>query len=350
MRGWRRRASGLAVGLAVLGGVIPACSGDERFPQAERGKVIELFDAAEIEIDFIPEREYLSALAVAADGTVHLGVAPKQERLEDGKLFQNFDKGRLVTLPRSGKPTIDSGGTTTALALSADGTLYQAVTGSRRETLRFVRGDIDGAILEYGTPLALGGVPNPPGLNRTLVGIAVDERSGDLYLADAHKIDRIDRLGRATTVTGSRRGEAEPKPPDNPDAGLAGYQFNSIAGIGYQPSSGALWIADGQLYTVRPLKPASGRMVSARFGEKPEDVEGGFGRRGVAVDPKTGTVYGISQDDQRIIVNGDEDESDNKAPKRMLETVARLTMGADGNLYLWGSRKVHVLGLPAEGG
>ncbi len=335
--------------LAVLVGAVPSCSGAERFPQAKHGKVIELFDAAEVGIDFDPDREYVSALAVAADGTVHLGIAPKKEQLEGGKLFQDFDKGRLVTLPRSGKPTVDKGGTTTALAVSGGGTLYQAVTGSRRESLRFIREDTSGLILNYTGPFAVAS-SNPPGLSRVLVGIAIDERSDDIYLADTHKVDRIDRFGRATTVTGGPRKEGDPKPPNNPDAGLAGYHYNSIGGIAFDSSDGQLWIADGQLYSGRPLEAGSGRMMSARLGETPEDVEGGFGRRGIAVDPKTGVVYGISQDDERVVVLAERGDSDIKAPKRMLETVARMTMGADGNLYLWGPRKVHVMGLAAKGG
>ncbi|MGH8972054.1 MAG: hypothetical protein ACRD0C_02490 [Acidimicrobiia bacterium] len=55
----------------------------------------------------------------------------------------------MVAVPRSGEPNEISTGTTTALAVASDGTLYAAGFGSRRAGLSFIRDNKEQHILDY---------------------------------------------------------------------------------------------------------------------------------------------------------------------------------------------------------
>lgn len=331
-----------AVAVAVLGLIAASCGGEEsRFPEAQTGRVVEFFDPATADIGFDPDRQYVSAVAVGRDGTLYIGIG--ERRSKDGS--QNVDGGRLLAVPKSGKPKEIGDSTVTGLAVTADGTLYVASTGSRRSSLSFFRDGEKKHIVDYsdrfGAP-----TPNSPGVSRFLQGLAIDEKSGDIYVADAHKIDRIDRTGRLLTVSGSRRNEGEPKPAVAEGAGLAGQQFDSIGAIAFAPDSESLYVADGHLRSIIPSNPGSGLQTAPL--ELPDGTfESGLGRRGVAYDRKTKTVFAVAQADDAIVMLGSHKEPKVKVEKSVLEDVVRMTLGAEGNVYLSGARRVYVFGPPA---
>jgi DNA-binding beta-propeller fold protein YncE len=191
-----------------------------------------------------------------------------------------------------------------------------------------------------------GAEPTSPGVDRSLRGLAIDEKAGDIYVADSHKIDRIDRLGRLVTVSGSRRDEGLPKPPVDETAGLAGQQFDSIAGIAYAPDGDMLYVADGNLHAILPNNQRSGILTAPL--ELPDGTyESGFGRRGVAYDAKSRTAFGAARTDDAIVMLGERREPKVPVDKLVLEDVVRMTVGSDGNLYLSGGRRVYVFAPPA---
>ena len=337
----RRAVQGAVLAIAILAFLLASCSAEKsRFPGAQAGKVVEFFDPAEADIGFDPDRQYVSAVAVGRDGTLYIGIG--ERRNPEGS--QNVDGGRLFVIPKSGKPEEIGDGTVSGLAVTKDGTLYIASTGSRRSSLTFFRDGEEKHILDYsdrfGAP-----TPNSPGVNRLLRGLALDEETGDIYVADAHKIDRIDRLGRLVTVSGSRRNEGEPKPATEGTAGLAAHQFDSIGAIAYAPDEDTLYVADGHLRSIRPNERSSGLYVAPL--ELPDGkFESGIARRGVAYDTKSKTVFGVGQNDDAIVMLGRK-EPKVAVDKTILEDVVRMTLGGDGNLYLSGARRVYVFAPPA---
>lgn len=337
----RRRAVFLPT---LLSAVLATSCGDgseARFSKVQAGKVVEFFDPAKANIGFDPARQYVSAVAVGNDETLYVGIAQRRE-----KDRWNVDAGRLFAVRRSGKPKVIGEGTVSALAVSSDGTLYIASTGSRRSSLSFFRDGRQRFIIEYAdafrSPAA-----NSPGVNRILQGLAIAEKTGDIYVADSHKIDRIDRIGRLLTVSGARREEGEAKPPVAEGADLAGQQFDSINGIAYNPDRDMLDLADGNLRSILPNDPRSGVFITPL--ELPDGTyEGGLGRRGVAYDPKSKTLFGVAKTDDAIVMLGEGREPKTPVDKAVLEDVVRMTVGSDGNLYLSGASRVYVFAPPAS--
>ena len=365
-----RRLGGTVLAALGVAASIIGCGGggdDSRFPEAAPGKLIEFFDPAEADIGFVPEMHYVSATALDRDGTLYLAVAEKR-RVEDGDEYQDVDAGRLIAIPRSGEPEVVSTGMTTALTVNSKGKVYTAGYGSNRASLGFIRDGKERHILDYSARFG-GPTPTSPGVDREVRGIAFDDGSGDIYLADAYKIDRVDRYGRLSTVAGSRREVKDPEPAGTDARTLAERQFRAIAGIAFDPGTGRLYVADGHLGAATPLEPQNVYFTAAVYDDA-GNVESGLGRRGVAFDSVTGTHYSISKEDDTIVVQR-EDESPElespyavlmsrdgdqisvapygrtskiKASKEVLENVVRMTMGGDGNVYLSGARKVYVLG------
>jgi glucose/arabinose dehydrogenase len=131
---------------AAVACVASSCGSEQsKFPEAQAGKVVEFFDPAKADIGFDPERQYVSAAAVGKDGTLFIGIA--ERRTKEGS--QNIDAGRLFAVPPSGKPKEISEGTVSALAVSSDGTLYIASTGSLRSSLSFFRNGKKKHITDY---------------------------------------------------------------------------------------------------------------------------------------------------------------------------------------------------------
>jgi hypothetical protein len=75
--------------------------------------------------------------------------------------------------------------------------------------------------------------------------------------------------------------------------------------------------------------------------------ESGFGRRGVAYDAKTKTVFGVTKTDDAIVLLGPNKEPKIPVDKSILEDVVRMALGSDGNLYLSGTDRVYVFAPPA---
>lgn len=335
--------AGAILTVGIFASVLPSCGGDKsRFPEAQAGKVIEFFDPAKADIGFDPERHYLSAAAMGRDGTLYIGVADRKNK--DGG--QNLDHGRLFAVPKSGKPKAISDGTVSALAVSGDGTVYIASSGLAGSTLSFFRDGKEKHIVDYSDRQG-GPTPTSPGVDRTLRGLAIDDELGDIYVADAYKIDRVDRLGRLAQIAGARRKDDEPKPAVGEATGLAGQQFDSISALAYAPDDDTLYVGDGgHLRAIHPQKPDSGLMIVPL--ELPDgSYEGGFARRGIAYDAASKTIFGITKGDDAIVVLGRQKEPKIPVDKSVLEDVVRMTVGGDGNLYLSGGRRVYVFAPPA---
>lgn len=105
-------------------------------------------------------------------------------------------------------------------------------------------------------------------------------------------------------------------------------------------------VADGHLRSIIPSNPGSGLFTAPL--ELPDGTfESGLGRRGVAYDPKTKTVFAVAQADDAIVMLGSHKEPKVKVEKSVLEDVVRMTLGGDGNVYLSGARRVYVFAPPA---
>lgn len=126
----------LMVAAMVTMATLVACGGDDsNFPEAQRGKVVEYFDAAGDAFDFSADRQYVSAVAAAPDGTLYVAVADRFRKAEGTDYrVQDRDNGRVYSVPRSGKAKEVARGTAAAMTVSADGTLLRRLRRSvRRE-------------------------------------------------------------------------------------------------------------------------------------------------------------------------------------------------------------------------
>jgi DNA-binding beta-propeller fold protein YncE len=83
--------------------------------------------------------------------------------------------------------------------------------------------------------------------------MTVDSSTGDVYLADEHKIDRLGADGKLTTIAGARRAyEAKLEPVPNtfsigsgPETGPATtFRFQFLQGIAFVPDTGDLYAID----------------------------------------------------------------------------------------------------------
>jgi len=206
----------------------------------------------------VPEsrlREPHDVVVDTAAGRVYVAdVAASQLLVLDAK------SGAVVRVLGSGRKTSEGDGGPVeaasfagarAVAVAPDGTLYVC----EREGNRVRRVAKDGTVTTFAGTGAKGYTDGGPSLQATFAGpkgLAVDPRTGDLFVVDTenHAIRRIDaKTGVITTVAGGRRGpEGDGGPAEK--AGL-----DRPHGVCFGPD-GALYIADSNNHRVRHVERA----------------------------------------------------------------------------------------------
>ena len=177
--------------------------------------------------------------------------------------------GNVSTLLRTeGKHPVNA----SALALAGNGDIYVADADKQSIVVRAK----NGKIREIGSfAPASGASDTDPGLD-SVDRMALDPASGDVYLADDNKIDRLDSKGQLSTVAGARRtyGDKSGFPPDtfvpDSDAPRSGpakaVRFIQLKGLTFDPDDGALYATNG-FALVRVGKDGTAEVVrsNARF-------------------------------------------------------------------------------------
>jgi hypothetical protein len=177
--------------------------------------------------------------------------------------------GNVSTLLRTkGKNAVNA----SALALGGNGDIYVADVDSHSIVVRAK----NGKVRQIGSfAPAPGAGDTDPGLE-SVERMALDPATGDVYLADDNKIDRLDSKGQLSTVAGARReyGDNSEFPPDtfvaNHDAPRSGpaktMRFILLKGLTFDPDDGALYAVDG-FALVRIGKDGTAEVVpsNARF-------------------------------------------------------------------------------------
>ena len=266
-------AGGLVV--LVIGGVALLRSGGAKavrgFPKA--GEVVEALDANALKVSGIED------FVIAADDTMVVVVSDSKG---DRSVVAVSPSGRVSTVfRRSGKDSVAA----TAVAVGRDDEIYAADAN----------GDIvsrpkNGKVRRVGSfARQPGAVDTDPGLDRVQF-MAVDPTTGDIYLADLSKIDRLDRNGQLSTVAGAWRAydDRSPLPPDSfvPDpaapttAPAKAMRFVFLRGIAFDPDSGSLFAQTGRAL-VRIGRDGMAQAI-------PSDV--GF-RSNVVYDPARKNLY-----------------------------------------------------------
>jgi DNA-binding beta-propeller fold protein YncE len=192
----------------------------------------------------------LRNVAIGPDGTVFVSdfnnlavwaLAP------DGRSRTVAGTGEQASSGDGGPATLAALEIPTALATNPEnGDLY--IGGHDR---RVRKTDAAGVI----TTIAGDGAPGPGGDGGPAVkahltrvdGIAVDARSGDVYLCDARVIRKIDAAGTISRVAGTGKFPAEPSPTGRPAADTS----VDCSGVAVDPRDGVVYFADSLSNQIR---------------------------------------------------------------------------------------------------
>lgn len=240
------RRRGLLAGSAVAGVVVVVMimivgGGSKKAgrPFPEPGDVEEVTDKDELGVSFL--RDFV----IGADDAMYLAVGKD----DDSRLVLSISaKGKRSTVLRSGKA---GGGVEAAraLALGRDDVLYVADAEGKGIVTRTRQGKLSRIGPYSPTDEA---DDTSPGID-DVEHMVVDPATGDVYLADQHKIDRLTPGGELTTIAGARRPfdarlEAAPEAftvEKGPESGPAKqYRFNYVEGIAFVPDTGELYAID----------------------------------------------------------------------------------------------------------
>lgn len=241
LAGRRRLAAAGTVGVALVTLIIVLVGGSghegRRYPAP--GDVEEVTSPEALDVSFIRD------FAIGSDDTMYLAVGKDDD---PRAVISISAKGARSTVGRSG----NSGGgisAARALALGRDDLIYVADEGGKRVITRARNGRIK-RIGAYAP--ADGAADTSPGLI-DVRRMAVDPTTGDVYLADEHKIDRLGADGTLVTVAGARRpfdAKLEPAPDtfsveSGPETGPApSFRFSFLEGIAFVPDTGELYALD----------------------------------------------------------------------------------------------------------
>lgn len=228
-----------AVVAAVAILVLTGGSDDSGRPYPEPGDVKEVTSREALGVSFI--RDFV----IGSDDTMYLAVGKEDDARE---VIAISAKGARSTVVRSG----DGGAgisAARALALGWDDMIYVADEEGKAVITRARNGTIK-RIGAYGpTDTAADTSPGLIDVRR----MTVDPATGDVYLADEHKIDRLRADGTLTTVAGARRpfdAKLELAPgtfsvESGPETGPAPtFRFNYLEGIAFVPDTGDLYALD----------------------------------------------------------------------------------------------------------
>lgn len=230
-------AAGVAIVVLVV--VLTGGSGGHERPYPEPGDVAEVADRDELGFGFI--RDFV----IGSDDTMYLAVGTDDDPRE---VIAISAKGGRSTVVKSGK---GGAGITAAraLALGRDDLLYVADADGQAVITRSRTGKVT-RIGPYGP--ADGAPDAAPGLS-DVKRMTVDRSTGDVYLADEHKIDRLGADGKLTTVAGARRPYLSHLEPASetfaigvgPETGPAAtFRFEFLQGIAFVSDTGDLYAVD----------------------------------------------------------------------------------------------------------
>ena len=229
----------VAIALVVLVLVLGGGSGGHGRPYPEPGAVADVTGSEDLGVSFI--RDFV----IGSDDTMYVAVGKDDDPRQ---VISISAKGSRSTLLRSGKggAGIDAA---RALALGRDDQLYVADVDGKAVITRSRTGKVN-RIGPYGP--ADGAPDTSPGIT-DIERMTVDSSTGDVYLADDHKIDRLGADGKLTTIAGARR-EYEAKLEPTPDTFSIGsvsetgpaatFRFQYLQGIAFVPDTGDLYAID----------------------------------------------------------------------------------------------------------
>jgi sugar lactone lactonase YvrE len=192
----------------------------------------------------------LRNVAIGPDGTVFVSdfnnlavwaLAP------DGRSRTVAGTGEQASSGDGGPATLAALEIPTALATNPEnGDLY--IGGHDRRVRKIDAAGVITTVAGDGAP-GLGGDGGPAvKAHLTSVdGIAVDARSGDVYLCDARVIRRIDAAGTISRVAGTGSFPAEPSPTGRPAADTS----VDCSGVAVDPRDGVLYFADSLSNQIR---------------------------------------------------------------------------------------------------
>ena len=195
--------------------------------------------------------------AVGADGMIYLAVGGGDE--DDRRAVISISRqGRRSTLLRAGGEGEAGVGDARAVAVGRDDVLYVVDAEDQRVLTRSPDGRVE-KIGSYAPPKSAANTA--PGLDY-ISEMAVDVRTGDVYLASDSKIDRLSPDGELMTVAGARRDyDAELEltagtfavESDQSKGPGAAFRFSSLEGVAYDSIEAVLYALDyGRLIRIDP--------------------------------------------------------------------------------------------------